>query len=72
MVVETLQDNNMSINFIAEVSSNHSKDLARSLDFIDSAAEIGCDSVKFQLFKINNHHAQHQPYKAALELIRLH
>ena len=43
----------MAINFIAEVSSNHSKDLDRSLDFIDSAAEIGCDSVKFQLFKIN-------------------
>ena len=43
----------MSINFIAEVSSNHSKDLARSLDFIDSAAEIGCDSVKFQLFKVD-------------------
>ena len=47
------QANNMAINFIAEVSINHSKDLDRSLDFIDSAAEIGCDSVKFQLFKIN-------------------
>ncbi len=41
------------MNFIAEVSSNHSKDLARSLEFIDSAAEVGCDSVKFQLFKID-------------------
>ena len=39
--------------FIAEVSSNHSCDLARSLDFIDSAAEIGCDTVKFQLFRID-------------------
>ena len=53
LVVEMLQDNNMSINFIAEVSSNHSKDLKRSLDFIDTAAEIGCDTVKFQLFKID-------------------
>ena len=43
----------MSINFIAEVSSNHSRDLKRALDFIDSAAEIGCNSVKFQLFKID-------------------
>jgi sialic acid synthase SpsE len=42
----------MSINFIAEVSSNHSRDLRRSLEFVDIAAEIGCDSVKFQLFKI--------------------
>ena len=42
----------MSINFIAEVSSNHSKDLKRALDFIETAADIGCDSVKFQLFKI--------------------
>lgn len=39
--------------FIAEVSSNHSKDISRSLDFVDTAAAIGCDSVKFQLFKID-------------------
>jgi len=43
----------MSINFIAEVSSNHSRDLARSLEFVDIAADVGCDSVKFQLFKID-------------------
>ena len=42
----------MKVNFIAEVSSNHSRDLARSLEFVDVAAEAGCDSVKFQLFKI--------------------
>jgi len=40
------------IIFIAEVSSNHSKDLSRCLQFIDSAAMSGCSSVKFQLFKI--------------------
>ena len=39
--------------FIAEVSSNHSKSIERAIDFIDSAAEIGCDAVKFQLFKID-------------------
>ncbi len=39
--------------FIAEVSSNHGADLERSLSFIDRAADIGCDGVKFQLFKID-------------------
>lgn len=43
----------MNINFIAEVSSNHSSDLDRCLDFIDCAADMGCDAVKFQLFKID-------------------
>ena len=38
--------------FIAEVSSNHSRDLERCIEFIDCASEIGCDAVKFQLFKI--------------------
>ncbi len=41
------------INFIAEVSSNHNQDLERCLKFVDTVAEIGCDSVKFQLFKID-------------------
>ncbi len=40
-------------SFIAEVSSNHGADLERSLSFIDCAADIGCDGVKFQLFKID-------------------
>lgn len=39
--------------FIAEVSSNHHRDLARCFDFIDTAARIGCGAVKFQLFKID-------------------
>lgn len=43
----------MNVNFIAEVSSNHNADLERSKQFIDKAAEIGCNSVKFQLFKID-------------------
>ena len=38
--------------FIAEVSSNHQNDLKRCLKFIDIASDIGCDAVKFQLFKI--------------------
>lgn len=39
--------------FIAEVSSNHHRDLSRCLEFIDTAARIGCNAVKFQLFKID-------------------
>mgnify|MGYP000274097310 CR=1 FL=1 len=39
--------------FIAEVSSNHSRNIERSLNFIDTASQVGCDAVKFQLFKIN-------------------
>jgi len=40
-------------NFVAEVSSNHGCDLQRCRQFIQTAAEIGCSAVKFQLFKIN-------------------
>lgn len=38
--------------FIAEVSSNHAQDIERCLAFIETAAQIGCDAVKFQLFRI--------------------
>ena len=40
------------VKFIAEVSSNHHQDLERCYRFIDVAASIGCDAVKFQLFKL--------------------
>ena len=40
------------VEFVAEVSSNHNRDLARSLRFIEEASRIGCSAVKFQLFKI--------------------
>lgn len=39
--------------FIAEASSNHGRELARALRFVDVAAEAGCDAVKFQLFRID-------------------
>jgi sialic acid synthase SpsE len=41
------------VKFIAEVSSNHARDLNRSLAFIDAAADAGCQAVKFQLFRID-------------------
>jgi len=37
---------------VAEVSSNHHRDLERCLEFIRTAAEIGCEAVKFQLFRV--------------------
>ncbi len=40
------------IRFVAEVSSNHGRNLDRALRFVERAAEIGCDGVKFQLFRI--------------------
>ncbi|MFV2055344.1 MAG: N-acetylneuraminate synthase family protein [Thiohalomonadales bacterium] len=40
------------VKFIAEVSSNHNRDINRCFEFIDTAAEIGCYGIKFQLFKI--------------------
>ncbi len=38
--------------FIAEVAGNHQQDLKRCFQYIDIAANIGCDAVKFQLFRI--------------------
>lgn len=40
------------VRFVAEVSSNHHQSLERCLAFIDRAAQIGCDAVKFQLFRV--------------------
>ena len=39
--------------FIAEISSNHSNNINRALEFIKVSKEIGCNAVKFQLFKID-------------------
>jgi N-acetylneuraminate synthase len=38
--------------FVAEVSSNHARDLDRCLAFVDASADEGCSDVKFQLFKL--------------------
>jgi N-acetylneuraminate synthase len=43
----------MAVHFCAEVSSNHARDPDRCFAFVDAAAAAGCDSVKFQLFRID-------------------
>ena len=40
------------IKFIAEISSNHNNDLARSLKLVELAKYAGFDSVKFQMFRV--------------------
>jgi len=42
----------MNVVFIAEISSNHNRELNRCLSFVDTAAKIGCTAVKFQLFQV--------------------
>jgi len=42
----------MPVHFCAEVSSNHARDPERCFAFVDAAAAVGCSSVKFQLFKV--------------------
>ncbi len=44
---------NQPTKFIAEVSSNHHKSLERCKQFIKISSQIGCDAVKFQLFKVD-------------------
>ena len=41
------------IRIVAEVSSNHSKDLDRAHAFVQCAANLGCVGVKFQQFRID-------------------
>ena len=40
------------VAFVAEVASNHARDLVRSLALVDAAAAAGFDAVKFQLFRV--------------------
>ena len=43
----------MTITFVAEVSSNHNRDIDRCFRLIETAARIGCSAVKFQLFRVD-------------------
>ena len=59
----------MSVQFISEVSSNHYQDLNRCFQFIDASAKIGCDAVKFQLFKVEELFAP-EVFKAKPEVLK--
>lgn len=37
----------MNVQFVAEIASNHNRDLERCFQFIDTAAGIGCSAIKF-------------------------
>jgi len=39
--------------FVSEISSNHSSDLERCKNLIAASHDVGCNAVKFQLFKVN-------------------
>jgi len=41
----------MTTKFICEIGSNHNRDLARTMQLIEKAKDIGAWAVKFQLFK---------------------
>ena len=43
----------MRTKFVAEISSNHNGDIGRSIAMIEAAKQVGCDAVKFQLFRID-------------------
>ena len=66
--------------FVAEISSNHNQDLDRCLEFVDTAAAIGCGAVKFQLFRLadlfapeilarSRRHRQRQAYELPPEFL---
>jgi len=44
----------MTVRFVAEVASNHNRDLKRALALVETAARIGCAAVKFQLFTVQD------------------
>ena len=46
--------NNLNVKFIAETSSNHARNQNRALAFVDKSVMVGCDAVKFQLFRIDD------------------
>ncbi len=60
------------VRFVAEVSSNHHQSLDRCLAFIDRAAEIGCDAVKFQLFRVKELFAPEILLRSAAHRERMH
>jgi sialic acid synthase SpsE len=42
----------VKVRFVAEVSSNHERSLARAVAFVEAAARVGCAAVKFQQFRV--------------------
>jgi sialic acid synthase SpsE len=62
----------MTTRFVAEVSSNHHRDLGRALAFVETASRIGCAAVKFQLFTVEELFAPEILAKSATHRARSH
>jgi len=60
----------MTVRFVAEVSSNHNRDLKRALAFVETAKQIGCAAVKFQLFTVEELFAPEILEKSAVHRAR--
>jgi N-acetylneuraminate synthase len=62
----------MTARFVAEVSSNHHRDLDRALAFVETASRLGCAAVKFQLFRVDELFAPEILAKSAQHRARSH
>jgi len=58
----------MTIKWCAEIGSNHNQNLDRTIKLIKEAKKIGCDFVKFQLFKGEN--LYHSSFGAKINQMR--
>src|SRR3989338_606087 len=61
MIAEKVVGKDNPCFIIAEICSNHNKDLTLAKKMIDAASEAKADAVKFQLFKAENHYSKYSP-----------
>src|SRR3989338_1073931 len=61
MIAEKVVGKDNPCFIIAEIGSNHNKDLTLAKKMIDAASEAKADAVKFQLFKAENHYSKYSP-----------
>ena len=47
---------------IAEAGANHNRDFTVACQLIETAAEVGADAVKFQLYNAERHYSKKTPH----------